>query len=264
MANDGCKTYRVWDRPVRIFHWLNVITVLGLLGVGLIIYNGKALGISADAKLALKSAHVWIGYLMAANLAWRFSWGFVGKGFARWRAILPFGRGYLQDLNAYGQSLRGGAPRAYLGHNPLGRLMVFALLVLLTIEAATGLVLAGTDLYYPPLGSWIASWVAAPGIDSAGLLPGNKAMVDAAAWSDMRAFRAPYMALHEIGFYLLGGAALLHIVAVAFAEIKDRSGLVSAMIHGNKTLAGQPVDLPVAAQPRVGDVHPGEANIRLG
>lgn len=236
-------TYRVWDRSVRLFHWVNFVTVLMLLGIGLIIYNGKALGISAEAEVFLKTFHVWVGYVMVLNLAWRFVWGFVGDRFARWRAILPFGRGYFAALGAYVQSLRDGHPRQYLGHNPLGRLMVLLLLVLLAVQAVTGLVLAGTDIYYPPLGSWIANWVAAPGIDPASLLPGNKDMVDAAAWTEMRAFREPYITLHNIIFYVLSGAAVLHIAAVVVAEIKERNGLVSAMIHGDKTLTQRPVDL---------------------
>lgn len=244
MTDNTFTTYRVWDRSVRIFHWVNVVTVLLLLGIGLIIYNGKALGISAEAKVFLKSFHVWVGYVMAINLGWRFVWGFVGSRFARWRAMLPFGHGYFGELGAYVHSMRSGEPRQYLGHNPLGRLMVLVLLMLLAVQAITGLVLAGTDLYFPPLGSWIAAWVAAPGVDPATLLPGNKDMVDAAAWADMRAFREPYITLHELTFFVLSGAAVLHIAAVVIAEIKERSGLVSAMIHGRKTLSRQPADLP--------------------
>ena len=40
------KEYFVWDRPVRIFHWLNVLCVLGLIAIGVTILNAKELGIS--------------------------------------------------------------------------------------------------------------------------------------------------------------------------------------------------------------------------
>ena len=59
------------------------------------------------------------------------------------------------------------------------------------VQAVTGLVLAGTDLFYPPIGSWIASWVAAPGIDPATLVPYAPEMYDKAAYEAMRAFRNP-------------------------------------------------------------------------
>ncbi len=244
MAQIETATYRVWDRPVRVFHWINFTTVLLLLAIGLIIYNGKALGISDEAKVFLKTFHVWVGYVMVLNLAWRYLWGFVGSRYARWGAVLPVGRGYFGELGAYLRSIVGGEPRRYLGHNPLGRLMVLVLFVLLTVQGVTGLVLAGTDIYYPPLGGWIAGWVAAPGVDPATLVPGDKAAVDPASWEAMRAFRTPYITLHEWVFFVLSGAALLHILAVVVSEIRERSGLVSAMIHGYKTPDRDPEDRP--------------------
>jgi cytochrome b len=243
MESNTYTSYRVWDRTIRWFHWINVLSVLGLIASGLVIYNGKSLGISGEAKVFMKEFHVWFGYVMAVNLMWRILWGFVGGRFSRWSETLPFGRGYPAELGAYLKSLRGGEPRYYLGHNPIGRLMVLALLVLLAIQAVTGLVLAGTDLYYPPLGSWIAEWVAPAGVDPATLLPGDKAMADAAAWNEMRAFRKPYITLHELTFFVLSAAIVLHIAAVVLGEIRERVGLVSAMFHGNKVLPKKPEDL---------------------
>ncbi len=243
MEATSYTSYHVWDRTVRWFHWINVLSVLGLLGSGLVIYNGKALGISAEAKVFMKQFHVWFGYVMAVNLLWRILWGFFGNRFSRWSAILPFGRGYLAELRAYLKSLRSGEPRYYLGHNPLGRLMVAALLLLLILQAVTGLVLAGTDLYWPPLGSWIAEWVAPAGVDPSTLLPGDKAMADAAAWDAMRSFRKPYITLHELVFFVLSAAIVVHIAAVVLGEIRERVGLVSAMFHGNKVIPKQPVDM---------------------
>jgi cytochrome b len=243
METAAYTSYRVWDRSIRWFHWINFLAVLGLIGTGLVIYNGRALGLSADAKVFMKEFHSLFGYVMAANLLWRIVWGFVGGRFSRWSGTLPFGRGYLAELGTYLKSLRSGEPRYYLGHNPLGRLMVLALLLLLLIQAVTGLMLAGTDLYWPPFGSWIASWVAPAGVDPATLLPGDKTMANAAAWDAMRAFRKPFITLHEWAFFVLSAAIVAHIAAVVMGEIKEKTGLVSAMFHGNKVLPKKPVDL---------------------
>ena len=78
-------------------------------------------------------------------------------------------------MRSYVASFLAGHPEQYLGHNPLARLAVVALFALILVQAATGIVLAGTDLFYPPLGHWIAQWVAAPGVDPATLV--------AVAWS---------------------------------------------------------------------------------
>lgn len=244
MQHGELKLYRVWDRGVRWFHWINVLSVMALLGTGLVIYNGKALGVSGDAKIMLKELHVWAGYLFALNLVWRVVQGFTGSHFTRWRSLSPFSRDYLTELRTYLHSIRSGEPRNYLGHNPLGRLMIVLLFLLLGAQAVTGLVLAGTDLYYPPLGNWIAQWVAPAGVDPASLIPGDKSMVDATAWSDMRDFRTPFITLHVQVFFVLTGAVLLHVAGVVLSEVKERSGLVSAMISGDKVLPGQPVDLP--------------------
>ena len=156
------KSYRVWDAGVRWFHWINVVCVLGLVAVGVVILNAKALGIGSDGKILLKTAHVWIGYVFAINLLWRLVWAFIGGAHARWRAILPGGAGYGKELGGYVRDFQAGRPRQYLGHNPLGRIAVTLLLLLMLSQAVTGLVLAGTDLFYPPIGAWIAGWIAAP------------------------------------------------------------------------------------------------------
>jgi len=88
------------------------------------------------------------------------------------------------------------AVRPYLGHNPVACALVSILYVLLVIQAATGLVLAGTDVYYPPFGHWITSWIAAPGVDPVTIAPYNKTGIDPAAWDAMRSFRAVILRIH--------------------------------------------------------------------
>lgn len=58
---------------------------------------------------------------------------------------------------------------------------------------STCLVLAGTDIFYPPIGSWITNWIASPGLDPAALVPYAKEMYDPSAYDAMRAFRKPFI-----------------------------------------------------------------------
>lgn len=236
------KSYQVWDAPTRWFHWINLLCVLGLAGVGLVILNGGTLGITNPGKIALKTVHVWIGYVFAANLCWRLIWAFFGNRYARWRAVLPAGRGYWTALQGYLSAVRSREPQHYLGHNPLGRISVTVLLLLLIAQAATGLLLAGTDLFYPPLGAWMAKWIAAPGIEPSTLEPYAKEMYDAAAYESMRAFRAPFATLHVYGFYALCLLVVIHVAAVVIAELRTGGTLVSAMLTGRKVLDRKPVD----------------------
>ncbi len=43
----------VWSRKIRLFHWVNVISVVLLTVTGLIIYNGKILGIATEGRVLL-------------------------------------------------------------------------------------------------------------------------------------------------------------------------------------------------------------------
>lgn len=106
--------------------------------------------------------------------------------------------------------------------------------------------LAGTDLYLPPFGHELAEWVTGSGEDHAkieNLKPGSKENVDKAAYAEMRKFRKPYGIVHVYTFYALLVAIMLHIIAVVVTEIRERNGLISAMVTGKKVFAGKPVDL---------------------
>ena len=104
------KEYFVWDKPVRIFHWLNVLCVLCLMAIGIAILNGKALGISTDGKILLKTWHVYIGYIFVINLVARIIWGFKANRYARWQAILPKGEAYWDQFADYIVGLKKRKP----------------------------------------------------------------------------------------------------------------------------------------------------------
>lgn len=225
----------VWDRTTRIFHWLNFACVLALILLGTAILNANAFGVSAEGKILLKTLHVYVGYVFALNLTWRLVWAFIGSKFSRWSAFLPFRKGYGQELRAFLRGEPGANARDYLGHNPAGKLMILLLLLLLVIQASTGLMLAGTDLYKPPFGGAMAQWVTGgdPNLLEQ-LQPGSQDHVVPQAWEDMRAFRKPFVTIHEIAFYILLAAVLIHVLGVVVGEIRERNGLVSAMITGSK------------------------------
>ncbi len=123
--------------------------------------------------IALKTAHVYAGYVFAINLAWRLAWAFVGGARSRWSALLPWGKGFGRGLVAFVTELRAGRFPAHLGHSPLARIVLSAIVLLLIMQAATGLVLAGTDVYMPPLGGYfltrheLFAWAVAPAVVAA-------------------------------------------------------------------------------------------------
>jgi cytochrome b len=235
--------YAVWDRTTRLFHWINFVCIVALAILGLAILNDQALVVSSDGNFVLKTLHVYVGYVFALNLAWRLIWGFIGGPYARWKRLLPVGGRFSSALREHLRGLRCGRAPSYLGHNPLGRLMVTLLLLIMVTQATTGLVLAGTDLYKAPFGRFIAAWVTRGDPDKlAHLAPGSKEHVDLEAYDEMRNFRSPVAATHLYGFYVLMAAVFLHISGVVVSEIRERHGLTSAMITGEKVLSSPPVD----------------------
>jgi cytochrome b len=217
--------------------------VLGLIVIGLILLNDDALGLSAAGKVLLKQIHVAIGYVMALNLIWRFAWAFLGNRYARWRAILPGGPGYWGALRAYIASFLSGEPQEYIGHNPAARLAIGVLFLLLLVQIATGLVLAGTDLFWPPFGTWFSHWVAAAGIDPVTVSPLASNTIDQAAFQAMRSFRRPFALIHLYAFFMLSGVIVLHLVAVILTELHEGGDIISAMFTGRKILDRPPRDV---------------------
>ena len=180
----------------------------------------------------LKTIHVFVGYLFVANLLVRIVVGFIGSKYERWSQALPFSKGYVKDLSDFKQE----KVAAYKGHNPAGKLMVMALLLLMGIQAITGLVIAGTDIYYPPLGNYFAKSIAVDVNQIDQIKPYSKANVDEAKYKAMRAVRSPFITAHVYAFYGLLILIPLHIIGVIIAERREKSALVSSMVNGYKYL----------------------------
>lgn len=111
-------TIRIWDLPIRLFHWLLAACVLGSF------VTVKMGGFWMDY-------HFLFGYAIVALLIFRLIWGIAGPRHARFAHFLRGPR------SVYGY-LRGKAvPSA--GHSPLGALSVVAMLAAITVQVVTGL-----------------------------------------------------------------------------------------------------------------------------
>jgi cytochrome b len=110
----------VWDAPVRVFHWLLVLSFAGAY-------------LTAESE-RWRLVHVTLGYTMAGLVAFRVLWGLMGTRHAR---FATFVRGPAAALR-YLASMRQGRPEHHTGHNPAGALAIVALLVLAVVVAASG------------------------------------------------------------------------------------------------------------------------------
>jgi len=129
---------RVWDVPVRLFHWL----LLALLGFS---------WWSGEQGNEWMEYHGWSGYAILTLVLFRIVWGFVGSDTAR---FAHFVRGPRISY-AYFRSVLQRQPKAYLGHNPLGGWMILSLLLVLLAQAVTGLFGNDDNDYEAPLSHWL-------------------------------------------------------------------------------------------------------------
>jgi len=193
---------RVWDLPTRLFHWLLAAAVIAQ------VITGKLGG-------AAMTWHFRIGYAVFALLVFRLVWGLVG---GHWSRFARFVYGPASVL----RYLRGQAKaddHFHVGHNPLGSASVFAMLALLVVQVATGLIGDDEIANVGPLNRYVS----------------NALGLSATAW-------------HKgLGIGLILGLIGLHIAAIAFYTWGKGQELVRPMIGGDKTLGGA---VPASADDR--------------
>jgi cytochrome b len=111
---------RVWDLPVRAFHWF-------LAGSFVVAY------LVAESE-RLRGLHAILGYTATGLILFRIVWGFVGSRYARFRsfAFAP------KAAVGYLQSLRSRHPQHFIGHNPAGSYVIYAILAVGLATGVTG------------------------------------------------------------------------------------------------------------------------------
>ena len=172
----------VWDLPVRLFHWL----LVGLIGLSW-----------WTAKNDQLEIHLYSGYAILTLIIFRVLWGVFGSSTAQFRNLLHRPSAivaYIRDSRAW----------KAIGHSPLGALSVLAMLVVLKLQVATGLLNADDD----------------------GLTEGPLYMKVSEAAADF-AHEA-----HELLFKLLLTLIALHVAAILFYHVVQKKNLVGPMITG--------------------------------
>jgi cytochrome b len=161
----------VWDVFVRLAHW----AVAALVVVDL--FN----------EAGANPWHRYLGYAAATLVLARLAWGLVTRGEARLGRMAAAVAQVVDYLRA---------PRAYLGHNPLGALMAFILWALVLALAITGW-MTQLDEY------WGEEWL---------------------------------QEFHAQLAYLLVACALVHVGGVWLTSRRHRMNLAAAMVTGKKRL----------------------------
>lgn len=121
----GALGVKVWDLPLRLFHWLLAGTILLAF-------------ISAEEGSGLSQWHVASGWIAAILIGFRLLWGIIGGEHARFANFIKPGK-----LAQHVSGLLRGRVEPSLGHNPLGGMATLVLLAAVASVVWTGTALLG-------------------------------------------------------------------------------------------------------------------------
>jgi len=184
------RIVKVWDLPVRLFHWSLVLLVVASF------VTGKLGGTWLEW-------HFRSGYCILTLVLFRIIWGMAGSQTARFSDFL---HGPARVI-AYARSLPGGRSPFHAGHNPMGGLMIVLMLILLLVQATTGLY-ADDD---------IAS---------------RGPLADKASGAIVSLFTT----VHRININVILASVALHICAALFYLLVKKDNLIGPMITGSKAV----------------------------
>lgn len=187
---------RVWDLPLRLFHWLLVFCVAGAY------FCVKSAGITegwlSETGLDWMTWHSRFGYAVLTLILFRLIWGFMGPYYARFTQFVVGPR----KIAAY---LRAAKLRTttWAGHNPLGAWSVVAMLLAFGLQATSGLFASDDILFEGPL---------------SGLNP---------------SFSRFFNSIHHASEWILVALVALHLCAIAYYSVFRRQPLIRAMVTGD-------------------------------
>ena len=180
---------RIWDLPTRVFHVLLAVLVTAAV-------------VTAEVGGAWMPWHLRCGEAVLTLLAFRWAWGLAGGRWSRFANFLPWPARLVRALRG-----RAGAHEG-IGHNALGALSVWAFLLLLSVQVATGLVADDDIDTVGPLNAHV----------------GHRLAKSASRW------HAGW------GADLILALIALHVLAIAWYTLRRREPLLRAMWSGDKPL----------------------------
>ena len=120
MKDSQSQKILIWDLPTRVFHWSLVICFIG--------------AILTQESERYRLFHVTFGYTLLGLVIFRILWGLIGTRYSRFSSFV-FG---CRQIKEYILSLVCNRPIHYLGHNPLGSIAIYLILIIIFGISITG------------------------------------------------------------------------------------------------------------------------------
>lgn len=206
----------VWEIPVRVTHWLNVVAVTTLCITGIFIGHPLSIGESASAYTMgwVRFVHFTAAYVFAIGLAVRAYWSLVGNKYCNWRTFFPYlDKAEKEKMVAtlrYYFFLDRRLPHV-VGHNAVAGAAYFLVFLIYL-----GMIVSGFTLYAEH----------APG----GMLHRTF------GWITHLFSNQSLRLIHHSFMWLLIGFVIQHVYSCWLMDIKERGGVISSMFSGYKSV----------------------------
>jgi Ni/Fe-hydrogenase 1 B-type cytochrome subunit len=208
-----------WEFPVRLTHWLNVLSILTLSVTGFYIGNPFSHAILTSQYImgTIRFIHFVAAYVFLFSLIVRLYWAFAGNKYASWKVWFPFsGRRFSDLLDAVKfYAFMSRKPPYAVGHTALAGityLVIFALMAFM--------VFSGFAMYQQPK-------------------PGGF------VWSILGGWLLGIMNLqtirlyHHLTMYILLAFTLLHVYISWWLDTVEKNGIMGSIFGGYKFVTGK-------------------------
>jgi Ni/Fe-hydrogenase 1 B-type cytochrome subunit len=206
----------VWEVPVRVTHWVNVLSIITLSATGIFIGTAKTLALEPSQFIMgwFRFVHFVAAYAFAVSVLARIYWMFRGNRYARWREFFPVltrdGRRNMMETLRYYTFINKSAPHV-VGHNTLAGTTYFLVFCLYLVMMVTGFSMYGErapQSIIHKLTGWVFAIFSNQGV----------------------------RLTHHMVMWLLVGFAIHHVYSAWLMDIKERGGVMSSIFSGYKAV----------------------------
>ncbi len=206
------RTY-VWEKPVRIAHWLIFFAFIALSFTGLYMHrpfltpSGRAPFLMAKMRFV----HVVSGFVLIGAFAVRIYWFFKGNFWARWSAYLPIHRKQWRGMGSMLEFylFMKFTPGPVVGHNPLAALSYVIIYLLILVEILSGLFLFSQVL-------------------------GNPLLHQAIGWLPQLMDPGYIRLIHYFLTFVFFAFVIFHVYLSVLVSIEEENGLLDSIFSGWK------------------------------
>ena len=222
------RTY-VWEKPVRIAHWLIFFAFLSLAFTGLYMHRPFLVpaGRAPFLMARMRFVHVVSGFVLIGAFAFRIYWFFKGNFWSKWYAYIPI---HLEQWRGIGSMLefylfmRFEPGRRGVGHNPLAALSYVVIYLLILVEILTGVFLFSRVL-------------------------GNPVLNQAIGWLPLFIDPAYLRLIHYFLMFVFFAFVIFHVYLSVLISIKEENGLLDSIFSGWKFVPAGELRHEIAAIP---------------